>query len=61
MLHLLLFESVLIHIYFYNIVFIQNLDDAKKFFEKKNSFLKDNLSKLQKSIISRQDQNKGNI
>ena len=39
----------------------QNLDDAKKFFEKKNSFLKDNLNKLQKSIISRQDQNKCNI
>ncbi|KAG4098065.1 Prefoldin alpha subunit [Neocallimastix lanati (nom. inval.)] len=39
----------------------KNLDDAKKFFEKKNSFLKDNLSKLQKSIISRQDQNKAII
>ena len=39
----------------------QNLDDAKKFFEKKNTYLKDNLNKLQKSIISRQDQNKCNF
>jgi len=39
----------------------KNLDDAKKFFEKKNTYLKDNLNKLQKSIISRQDQNKSII
>ncbi|ORX60966.1 Prefoldin alpha subunit [Piromyces finnis] len=39
----------------------KNLDDTKKFFEKKNTFLKENLKKLQDSIISRQDQNKSII